>query len=72
MQVAVMEQLQREKAEAAAVVARLEGELSRVTRAREADRARAAELEAKLAAAEGLRGERSAALATVSFHCQAD
>ena len=64
-QVAAMEQLQREKAEAAAAVRRLEGELADAVRDREVARMHAADLESRLADMERLRGERAAAVASV-------
>ncbi len=60
-----MEQLQREKAEAAAAVRRLEGELADAVRDREVARMHAADLESRLADMERLRGERAAAVASV-------
>lgn len=65
MQVAAMEQLQREKAEAAAAVRRLEGELAAAVSDREVARVHTADLESRLAGMDRLRGERSAALGTV-------
>jgi hypothetical protein len=65
VQVAAMEQLQRDKAAAVAAVSRLEAELADARREREAARGAAAAAEARLADIDRLKREKAAALAAV-------
>ncbi len=60
---AAVEQLQRDKADAAAAAGRLEAELADARRERDAARGAAAAAESRLAAMEQLKRDRAAALA---------